>query len=79
MDRTFFFFFLFGWNKSQTWEIHQPTNLTRHFSHMNPKATPGQEENRTFFYNSALKFSILSITNDGSTQLNPFKPSMEDH
>ena len=44
MDVTFFFFF--GWNKSQTWEIHQPTNYSRHFSHLNPKDTPRQNSSR---------------------------------
>ena len=58
-----------------------PQITPANFSHLNLKDTPGQEGNWTFFYNSptSLKVSILLIRNDGSTQLNPFKPSMDDH
>ena len=54
--------------------MEQITNLGNSSTHI-------LEENWTFFYNSptSVKFSILSITNDGSIQLNPFKSSMDDH
>ena len=56
-----FFFFLFGWNKSQTQEFHHPTNYSCHFSHLNPKDTPRQEETRLSFTSKAVISYSLEI------------------
>ena len=84
MDLTSFFFFFFWMEQIPNLGNSSTHKLLPPFSHLNPKDTPGQNSSRrkpTFFYNSptSLEFSILSITNDGSIQLNPFKLSMDDH